>query len=97
MMAFFQLFILRNLNTDTAFSVMIKYVPTAAIGLFGFVIGKSTLFHSNNGNDDGETFWMKLGELLSIDEEQLRALDDGKREKIRNLKKAFRTESLTIN
>ena len=97
MMAFFQLFILRNLDNNTAFSVMIKYVPTAAIGLFGFVIGKSTLFHSNNGNDDGETFWMKLGELLSIDEEQLRALDDGKREKIRNLKKAFRTESLTIN
>ena len=96
MMSFFQLFILRN-NNNTAFAVMIKYVPTAAIGLFGFVIGKSTLFHSNNGNDDGETFWMKLGELLSIDEEQLLSLDEGKQEKIRNLKRAFKTESLTIN
>ena len=74
-----------------------KYVPTAAIGLFGFVIGKSILFQDNNGNDDGETFWMKLGELLSIDEEQLRALDEGKREKIRNLKRAFKTESSAIN
>ena len=97
MMAFFQLFILRNLDNNTAFSVMIKYVPTAVIGLFGFVIGKSTLFHNNNGNDDGEIFWMKLGELLSIDEEQLHALDEGKREKIRNLKRAFKTESLTVN
>ena len=96
-MAFFQLFILRNLGTDTAFSVMIKYVPTAAIGLFGFVIGKSTLFQNNNSDDDGEIVWMKLGELLSIDEEQLRALDEENREKIRNLKRAFKTELSTIN
>ena len=92
MMAFFQLFILRNLDNNTAFSVMIKYVPTAAIGLFGFVIGKSTLFQNNNSDDDGEIFWMKLGELLSIDEEQLRALDERNQEKIRNLKRAFKTE-----
>ena len=97
MMSFFQLFILRNFNTDTVFSVMIKYVPTAAIGLFGFVIGKSTLFQNDNSDDDGETFWMKLGELLSIDEEQLLSLDEGKQEKIRNLKRAFKTESSTIN
>ena len=97
MMSFFQLFILRNLDNNTAFSMMMKYVPTAAIGLFGFVIGKSIMFQDNDGNDDGETFWMKLGELLSIDEEQLRVLDEGKREKIRNLKRAFKTESLTIN
>ena len=92
MMAFFQLFILRNLDNNTAFSVMIKYVPTAAIGLFGFVIGKSALFQNNNSDDDGEIFWMKLGELLSIDEEQLRALDERNQGKIRNLKRAFKTE-----
>ena len=97
MMCFFQLFILRNLDNNTAFSVMVKYVPTAAIGLFGFVIGKSTLFQNNNSDDDGEIFWMKLGELLSIDEEQLCALDEEKQEKIRNLKRAFKTESSTIN
>ena len=97
MMSFFQLFILRNLDNNTAFSVMIKYVPTAAIGLFGFVIGKSTLFQNNNSDDDGEIFWMKLGELLSIEEEQLHTFDEGKQEKIRNLKRAFKTESSTMN
>ena len=89
MMWFFQLLILRNLGHNTAFSVMIKYVPTAAIGLFGFVVGKSTLIH-NKADKDGEIFWMKLGELLNFDEEQLHVLDEEKRAKIRNLKRAFK-------
>ena len=94
MMWFFQLLILRNLGHNTAFSVMIKYVPTAAIGLFGFVVGKSTLIH-NKADKDGEIFWMKLGELLNFDEEQLHVLDEEKRAKIRNLKRAFKQNDYT--
>ena len=65
--------------------MMIKYVPSAAIGLFGFVIGKGTFSH-NKADKDGEIFWMKLGELLNIDEEQLSALDEEKQANIRKLK-----------
>ena len=94
MMCFFQLFILRNLDHSTAFSVMLKYVPSAAIGLFGFVVGKSTLFHNKvDKAEDAETFWIKLGDILGTDEEQLLGFDEKKRRKIRNLKRAFRTES----
>ena len=93
MMCFFQLFILRNLDHSTAFSVMLKYVPTAAIGLFGFVVGKSTLVHNQvDKAEDAETFWIKLGEILSTDEEQLLAFDEEKKKNIKNLKRAFKTD-----
>ena len=36
-----------------------KYVPTAAIGLFGFVVGKGTLVHYKVDKEDAETFWIK--------------------------------------
>ena len=73
---------------------MLKYVPSAAIGLFGFVVGKSTLFHNKvDKAEDAETFWIKLGDILGTDEEQLLGFDEKKRRKIRNLKRAFRTES----
>ena len=69
---------------------MIKCVPSAAIGLFGLVIGKGNFGH-NKVDKDGEIFWTKLGELLNIDEEQLYMLDEEKkRDKIKNLKRAFK-------
>ena len=61
---FFQFLILRNANNG-AFDILIKYIPSIAIGFFGLFIRKKIL---RDKDEKDEKLWLKLGELLTTEE-----------------------------
>ena len=63
---FFQFLILRNANSG-AFDILIKYIPSIAIGFFGIYIRKALLYKDDK-DDKHEKLWLKLGELLTTEE-----------------------------
>ena len=83
---FYQFLFLRNLSSNNlGVDIIIKYLPSIAIGAFGFVIRKGTF----SKEDKHEKYWLKLGELLNIkDHEQL---DNAKQEKLKTLQSIFVT------
>ena len=46
---FYQFILLRSVNSNVAFDIILKYVPSAVIGLFGFFI--STYYNKHREND----------------------------------------------
>ena len=81
---FYQFLFLRNLSSNNlGVDIIIRYIPSIAIGAFGFFIKRGTF----SKEDKHEKYWLKLGELL-IDHKKTR--DKAKREKIAALKKIFK-------
>ena len=79
---FFQFLILRNANNG-AFDILIKYIPSIAIGFFGIFIRKKIL---QDKNDKDAKLWLKLGELLTTEQVN----DDNKNEKyLESLRAAY--------
>ena len=89
-MYFFQFLILRNANNG-AFDILIKYIPSIAIGFFGIFIRKKIL-QDKDDKDDKDTMakilWLKLGELLTT--EQV----DGETKYLESLRAAFRFQTM---
>ena len=74
---FYQFLFLRNLSSNNlGVDIIIKYLPSIAIGAFGFVIRKGT----PSKEDKHEKYWLKLGELLNITDHG--KLDNAKQEKL---------------
>ena len=88
-MWFYQVLFLRNLNNNLAFDIIIKYVPSAGIAAFGYLIQKGT-FSKTKKEDKNEKLWLKLGELLNISDDDLNELDKAKKEKIVQLRNLCR-------
>ena len=64
---FFLFLILRNANSG-AFDILIKYIPSIAIGFFGIYIRKELL----DKEDKDAKLWLKLGELLQLTTEEVK-------------------------
>ena len=88
---FYQFLFLRNLSSNNlGVDIIIKYLPSIAIGAFGFIIRKGTF----SKEDKQEKYWLKLGELLNIkDHEQL---DNAKQEKLKTLQSIFVTPANVV-
>ena len=84
-MWFYQFLFLRNLSNNLAFDIIIKYVPSAGIAAFGYLIQKGT-FSKTKKEDKNGKLWLKLGELLNISDDDLNKLDKAKKEKIVQLR-----------
>ena len=85
-MWFYQFLFLRNLtNNNIAIDIIITYVPSVGIAVLGYLMQKGT-FSEIKKEDENEKLWLKLGELLSIAEDQLNTLDEVKKENIVKLR-----------
>ena len=83
---FYQFLFLRNLSSNNlGIDIIIKYLPSIAIGAFGFIIRKGTF----SKEDKQEKYWLKLGELLNTTDDDHKKTDKAKHQKIAKLKTAF--------
>ena len=87
---FFQFLILRNANSG-AFDILIKYIPSIAIGFFGIYIRKELLYKDDKDDKDDkdEKLWLKLGELLTTEEVNK---ENKKAKHLKSLRAAYRIQ-----
>ena len=92
----YQFLILRNASSNVAFDMIIQYIPGVAIAALGFLVSKTsdkeTIMNGKNAKR-----WLKLGELLDMDDKDLKkvqVLDENKKKQIESLQKVFKHDEL---